>query len=101
MTRPAVPHHLRVLPEAKLVRERRDRTRRIYRLDSSGLGSCGRTSTTSGSAPSPTLEARPPRWQGGTSMNTGLKPKARDRARRARRNLAAPVGRGARSVATR
>ena len=37
MSRPAVSQHLRVLREAKLITERREGTRRIYRLDSSGL----------------------------------------------------------------
>jgi DNA-binding transcriptional ArsR family regulator len=37
VSRPAVSQHLRVLKEAGLVSERRDGTRRIYRLDPSGL----------------------------------------------------------------
>ena len=37
VTRPAVSQHLKVLREAGLVRDRRDGTRRIYRLDPSGL----------------------------------------------------------------
>src|SRR5262245_66468133 len=38
VSRPAVSQHLRVLKEAGLVRERRDGTRRIYRIDPDGLG---------------------------------------------------------------
>jgi DNA-binding transcriptional ArsR family regulator len=38
VSRPAVSQHLRVLKEAGLVRERRDGTRRIYRVDPDGLG---------------------------------------------------------------
>jgi DNA-binding transcriptional ArsR family regulator len=37
VTRPAVSQHLRVLKEAGLVTERRNGTRRIYRLDPDGL----------------------------------------------------------------
>lgn len=37
VTRPAVSQHLRVLKEAGLVVERRDGTRRIYRLNPPGL----------------------------------------------------------------
>lgn len=37
VSRPAVSQHLRVLKEAGLVTERRDGTRRIYRLDPDGL----------------------------------------------------------------
>src|SRR4029450_12409101 len=37
VSRPAVSHHLRVLKEAGLVTERRDGTRRLYRLDPDGL----------------------------------------------------------------
>ncbi len=37
MSRPAVSQHLRVLREAKLITERREGTRRIYRLDAHGL----------------------------------------------------------------
>jgi len=37
VSRPAVSQHLRVLKEAKLVTERREGTRRLYRLDPSGL----------------------------------------------------------------
>ena len=37
VSRPAVSQHLRVLKEAGLVAERRDGTRRIYRLDPAGL----------------------------------------------------------------
>src|SRR5437773_1091293 len=38
VSRPAVSQHLRVLKEARLVTERRDGTRRLYRLDPDGLG---------------------------------------------------------------
>src|SRR5919204_4941190 len=38
VSRPAVSQHLRVLKEAGLVAERRDGTKRIYRLDPDGLG---------------------------------------------------------------
>ena len=38
VSRPAVSQHLRVLKEAGLVAERRNGTRRIYRLDPDGLG---------------------------------------------------------------
>ena len=37
MSRPAVSQHLRVLREAELVTERRDGTKRVYRLDPRGL----------------------------------------------------------------
>ena len=37
VSRPAVSQHLRVLKEAGLVTERRDGTRRLYRLDPAGL----------------------------------------------------------------
>lgn len=37
MSRPAVSQHLRVLREARLVVERREGTRRVYRLDPRGL----------------------------------------------------------------
>lgn len=37
VTRPAVSQHLNVLKEAGLVRERRDGTRRLYRLRPEGL----------------------------------------------------------------
>lgn len=37
MSRPAVSQHLRVLREAELVHERRDGTKRLYRLDPRGL----------------------------------------------------------------
>ena len=37
VSRPAVSQHLRVLKDAGLVTERREGTRRIYRLDPSGL----------------------------------------------------------------
>ena len=39
VSRPAVSQHLRVLKEAGLVTERRDGTRRIYRVDPDGVGS--------------------------------------------------------------
>jgi DNA-binding transcriptional ArsR family regulator len=38
VSRPAVSQHLRVLKEAGLVTERRNGTRRLYRLDPNGLG---------------------------------------------------------------
>jgi DNA-binding transcriptional ArsR family regulator len=38
VSRPAVSQHLRVLKNAGLVRERRDGTRRLYRIDPDGLG---------------------------------------------------------------
>lgn len=38
VTRPAVSQHLRVLKEAGLVSERREGTRRLYRLDPRGIG---------------------------------------------------------------
>jgi DNA-binding transcriptional ArsR family regulator len=38
ISRPAVSQHLRVLKEAGLVTERRNGTRRLYRLDPDGLG---------------------------------------------------------------
>lgn len=38
ISRPAVSQHLRVLKEAQLVRDRARGTRRIYALDSTGLG---------------------------------------------------------------
>jgi DNA-binding transcriptional ArsR family regulator len=37
VSRPAVSQHLRVLKEAGLVSERRDGTRRLYRIDPSGV----------------------------------------------------------------
>ena len=37
VSRPAVSQHLRILKEAGLVAERREGTRRIYRLDPDGL----------------------------------------------------------------
>lgn len=37
VSRPAVSQHLRVLKDAGLVSERREGTRRIYRLDPNGL----------------------------------------------------------------
>ena len=38
VSRPAVSQHLRVLKDAGLVMERREGTRRLYRLDPDGLG---------------------------------------------------------------
>jgi DNA-binding transcriptional ArsR family regulator len=38
VSRPAVSQHLRVLREAGLVSERREGTRRFYRVDPDGLG---------------------------------------------------------------
>ena len=38
ISRPAVSQHLRVLKEARLVTERPEGTRRIYRLDPIGVG---------------------------------------------------------------
>jgi DNA-binding transcriptional ArsR family regulator len=38
VSRPAVSQHLRVLREAGLVSERREGTRRFYRIDPDGLG---------------------------------------------------------------
>jgi DNA-binding transcriptional ArsR family regulator len=38
VSRPAVSQHLRVLKDAGLVRERRDGTRRLYRIDPDRLG---------------------------------------------------------------
>jgi DNA-binding transcriptional ArsR family regulator len=38
ISRPAVSQHLRVLKEAGLVTERRNGTRRLYRIDPDGLG---------------------------------------------------------------
>jgi DNA-binding transcriptional ArsR family regulator len=38
VSRPAVSQHLRVLKDAGLVTERRDGTRRVYRLDPTGVG---------------------------------------------------------------
>jgi DNA-binding transcriptional ArsR family regulator len=37
VSRPAVSQHLRVLKEAGLVSERRDGTRRLYRIDPAGV----------------------------------------------------------------
>ncbi len=37
VTRPAVSQHLRVLKGAGLVRDRREGTRRLYRIDAEGL----------------------------------------------------------------
>ena len=38
VTRPAVSQHLKVLKDAKLVRDHAEGTRRIYSLDPAGLG---------------------------------------------------------------
>src|ERR671935_192155 len=38
ISRPAVSQHLRVLKEAGLVTERKDVTRRLYRIDPNGVG---------------------------------------------------------------
>ena len=38
MSRPAVSQHLRVLRDAGLVSDRKDGTRRLYRVDPEGLG---------------------------------------------------------------
>ena len=38
VTRPAVSQHLKVLKEAKLVRDRAEGTRRVYSIDPAGLG---------------------------------------------------------------
>ena len=38
VSRPAVSQHLRVLKDARLVTERKDGTRRVYRLDPEGVG---------------------------------------------------------------
>jgi DNA-binding transcriptional ArsR family regulator len=38
VSRPAVSQHLRVLKDVGLVTERREGTRRLYRLDPDGLG---------------------------------------------------------------
>ena len=38
VSRPAVSQHLKVLKEAKLVRDQAEGTRRIYSLDPAGLG---------------------------------------------------------------
>jgi DNA-binding transcriptional ArsR family regulator len=38
VTRPAVSQHLKVLKEAKLVRDEAQGTRRIYHIDPAGLG---------------------------------------------------------------
>jgi DNA-binding transcriptional ArsR family regulator len=38
VSRPAVSQHLRVLKQARLVTERSEGTRRIYRLDPKGVG---------------------------------------------------------------
>ena len=39
VSRPAVSQHLRVLKEAGLVRDRKQGTRRLYRIDGGGLAS--------------------------------------------------------------
>src|ERR687892_1994491 len=38
VSRPAISQHLRVLKEARLVTDRPEGTRRIYRLDPNGIG---------------------------------------------------------------
>ena len=38
VTRPAVSQHLKVLKEARLVRDRAEGTRRVYSIDPAGLG---------------------------------------------------------------
>lgn len=38
VTRPAVSQHLKVLKDARLVRDRAEGTRRVYSLDPAGLG---------------------------------------------------------------
>jgi DNA-binding transcriptional ArsR family regulator len=38
VTRPAVSQHLKILKEAKLVRDHAEGTRRIYAIDPAGLG---------------------------------------------------------------
>jgi len=38
VSRPAVSQHLKILKEAKLVRDRAEGTRRIYAVDPAGLG---------------------------------------------------------------
>ncbi len=38
VTRPAVSQHLKILKEARLVRDQAEGTRRIYRIDPAGLG---------------------------------------------------------------
>jgi DNA-binding transcriptional ArsR family regulator len=38
ISRPAVSQHLKILKEARLVRDRAEGTRRIYRIDPAGLG---------------------------------------------------------------
>lgn len=38
VSRPAVSQHLKVLKEAKLVRDEADGTRRVYHIDPKGLG---------------------------------------------------------------
>lgn len=38
VTRPAVSQHLRVLKDARLVRDRAEGTRRVYSIDPAGLG---------------------------------------------------------------
>jgi len=42
VTRPAISQHLKVLKEAKLVSDRADGTRRIYRIDPAGLAAIRR-----------------------------------------------------------
>ncbi len=38
VSRPAVSQHLKVLKEARLVRDHAEGTRRVYRIDPTGLG---------------------------------------------------------------
>jgi DNA-binding transcriptional ArsR family regulator len=38
VTRPAVSQHLKILKDAKLVRDRAEGTRRVYSIDPAGLG---------------------------------------------------------------
>ena len=38
VTRPAVSQHLKVLKDARLVRDRAEGTRRVYSIDPAGLG---------------------------------------------------------------
>ena len=38
VTRPALSQHLKVLKDARLVRDRAEGTRRVYRIDPAGLG---------------------------------------------------------------
>ena len=38
VTRPAVSQHLKILKDARLVRDRAEGTRRVYSIDPAGLG---------------------------------------------------------------